>query len=303
MNMRKIVIIPAIVFGALSGVLVLIFLFSLRAKHTAAMETTQVIVANQQIPPQVPLNASMFHFEQRQKASLDPDVVTSRSQLNGDVALISIPAGSVLTDSKLGPPTAAGLAVELKPGQRAISMSIDRTKSVSGLLVPGNYVDVLAEGPKINGRVQNATAIIRDVRVLSVGYVTQSPGATPSPDMLNAANITLAVTPTQATTLMTADQNATLRLALRPPTDPLRSTPIGDVVYNGNGPTQALVVPDSVPPLGALQRVASDPLPSLTTPSSGTSGGAGSAPSSDTAATSGPGVSVINGVILINGSY
>lgn len=246
MNVRKITIIAAIVFALGSALLVLFFLNSFRQQNSPEVTMTQVLVANQNIPARIPITAGMFRVETRPRNKIDPDVVTDPKSINGQLALIGMPAGSILTASKIGTPADVGLSVRLKPGQRAISISVDRVKDVSGLIQPGDRVDVLAQGPKIGNAVQPAAAILRGILVLGMGVALETAGATPSPDTQNAATVTLAVTPKQADILMTADQNATIRLALRSPKEPIRSEPTEHIVYDGAGTTSSGYAPATV---------------------------------------------------------
>ena len=258
MNVRRITIIAAIVFALGSALLVLFFLNSFRQQNSPEVTMTQVLVANQNIPARIPITAGMFRVETRSRDKIDPDVVTDPKSINGQLALIGMPAGSLLTASKIGTPADVGLSVRLKPGQRAISISVDRVKDVSGLIQPGDRVDVLAQGPKIGNAVQPAAAILRGILVLGMGVALETAGATPSPDTQNVATVTLAVTPKQADILMTADQNATIRLALRSPKEPLRSEPTEHIVYDGagttssgyaSGPAPAPVAANQLPPM------------------------------------------------------
>lgn len=267
MNVRKITIIAAIVFALGSAILVLFFLNSFRQQNSPEVTMTQVLVANQNIPARIPINPTMFRLETRPRAKIDPDAVTDPKAINGQLALISMPAGSLLTASKIGTPADVGLSVRLKPGLRAISISVDHVKDVSGLIQPGDRVDVLAQGPRIGNTVQPAVAIMRGILVLGVGATLESPGATPSPETQNAATVTLAVTPKQADILMTADQNATLRLTLRSPKEPIRSEKTEHVVYDTSGTTSSGYASAPAPaPAAPFPGTASTQLPMMVPP-------------------------------------
>lgn len=248
---------------------------------------TPALVAVHNIPARIPISANMFRVEMRSRDKVDPDVITNPKAINGQLALISMPAGSILTASKIGTPTDVGLAVRLKPGMRAISIAVDKVKDVSGLVEPGDRVDVLAQGPKVNNDVQPAVTILRGILVLGMGQALETAGATPSPDAQNADTVTLAVTPKQADTLMTADQNAVLRLALRSPKEPVRSEPTEHIVYNGNNTPAAPAV------------VAQDPRPAVLAPL------AAAAPAPAAPAAPRPpqnAAPTVNGVTLIDGA-
>ena len=252
MNVRRITIIAAIVFALGSSLLVLFFLNSFRAQNSPEATMTKVLVANQNIPARIPISAAMFTLETRPRDKVDPDVLTDPKMINGQLALIGMPTGSLLTASKIGTPADVGLSVRLRPGQRAISISVDPVKDVSGLIQPGDRVDVLAQGPKIGNTVQRAATILRGILVLAMGVALETAGATPSPVAQSASTVTLAVTPRQADTLMTADQNAVLRLTLRSPKEAIRSEPTEHIVYDEAGGAYRGYIPPAAAPAQAF---------------------------------------------------
>ncbi len=132
---------------------------------------------------------------------------------------------------------------------RAVSIQIDKVKGVSGLIEPGDYVDVIAVLPRIGNKPPPASAILRGIRVLAIGESLEYSSATPSPQEANSTTVTLEVTPKQADLIAMADLNTVLRLALRSPREPLNSLP-----------TEALAWPDLQQPAPAAP-VAPEPQP------------------------------------------
>jgi Flp pilus assembly protein CpaB len=134
---------------------------------------------------------------------------------------------------------------------RAVSIPIDRVKGVSGLIQPGDRVDVIAIPPtRSSGAPDKAVTIFRGIRVLAVGNALENASATPSPDEQSAATVTLEVNPKQADLLAWADQNSTLRLALRSPRERLRSEPVEilELAGNSGGGAPAPSLPEPIAP-------------------------------------------------------
>lgn len=242
MNTRRTTLLIAIILAVGTGWLTLTYLSSLRP---APNEQRPVLIAAQDIPARDRIAETMFRVEMRPVQSLEPNALSNPSQAVGSLALITIPAGSQLTASTIGSNVAFALPVRLEPGMRAISIPVDRVKGVSGMILPGDRVDVIAIPPGRNGGApQKAVTIFRGIRVLAVGTALENASATPSPDEQNASTVTLEVNPKQADLLAWADANATLRLALRSPREPIRSEPVEDLTLVGNEP------PASVPAVG-----------------------------------------------------
>ena len=286
---RRVTLIIAIVLAVGTGILVLRYFQSINNTQTqAAVELKPVVLTNVDIPARGKITADMLTVAKRPATDVDPGVLGDPKQADGDVALISIPAGTVLTASNVGTPATVGLPTRLKPGERAVSIPVDRVKSVSGLIQPGDRVDVLATVNKGPGIPPKTFTIIRGAMVLAINSQLEqsaaaAAGSTPPPvDTTGAGTVTLGVTAAQADLLTVADINATLRLALRSPEEPVRSLPEERLVFADLGSPQNASAPA---PLNVPPPLAPAPVPGLK-----------SAP-----AAHGPLVTVIDGDKIISG--
>jgi pilus assembly protein CpaB len=256
MNTRRTTLLIAIILAIGTGWLTLTYLSSLRP---APNQLRAVLVATQEIPARVHITATMFQSEMRPAQSLEPDAISNPNQAVGTLTLVTIPVGAQITLSKVGTNVALALPVRLRPGMRAVSIPIDRVKGVSGMILPGDRVDIIAIPPSTSGGggpPPKAVTILRGIRVLAVGTNLEDPTATPSPDEMASATVTLEVNPKQADMLAWADANSNLRLALRSPREPIRSEPVEELTLLGNGgapgPAPAIGPPAPVigPPVG-----------------------------------------------------
>ncbi|MFY9631951.1 MAG: Flp pilus assembly protein CpaB [Candidatus Cybelea sp.] len=258
MNTRRTTLLIAIILAVGTGWLTLTYLSSLRPPQN---EMRPVLIATQEIAARSRITDSMFRTEQRPANSLQPDAIGNANAAVGSLALVTIPSGSQLTSSDLGSNVAFALPVRLQPGMRAVSIPVDRVKGVSGMILPGDRVDVIAipPGNSGSGGPPRAVTIFRGIRVLAVGTNLENASATPSPEEQTAATVTLEVNPKQADTLAWADANANLRLALRSPREPIRSQPTEELVLAGgsNGPAGP---PAPVPPVGLAAPIPVPPL-------------------------------------------
>lgn len=226
MNTRRITLIVAVVLAIGTGILTLRYLTSIQQQANVQqqqVELKRILIASKDIPARAKITPDMLTSIQRPATQVEPGALDDPKQVQGDIALISIPSGSTLTETRVGRPAEVGLTVRLKPGMRAISIPVDRVKAVSGLLQPGDRVDVLASIPRGPGQQPRAVSIIRGAMVLAINDTMETAGATPSPDAANLVTVTLGVTPQQADLLTMADLNTTLRLALRSPQESIRS--------------------------------------------------------------------------------
>ena len=222
-NARRIPLIVGLLLALGTGVLLLNYLTSVRPSE-AAVPTKRVYLAARDIPARALLNETFLTEATRPATDVDQDAIADRKAVTGKYSLITIPAGSVVTGSKIGEAGANALPARLPNGMRAVSISIDRVKGVAGLIQPGDRVDVVAVPPRVGSEVPRASAILRGALVLAMGNAVETTSATPSPDQQNnLTTVTLALTPQQVNLLASADLNTTLRLALRPPKEPIRA--------------------------------------------------------------------------------
>jgi len=238
MNTRRTTLIAALVLALGTGWLTLSYLSNLQRQTNANTTPVNVIVAAQEIPARVPITPAMLGIVKRPANAIDPDTITDARQVVGSLSLITIPAGGAINASMVGHPSDVGLTVRLTPGMRAVSVSIDKVKGISGLVQPGDRVDVIAQAPKSGPAPPPAATILRGVRILAIGDALEASSATPSPQEQTAATVTLEVTPKQANLLVMADVNTTLRLALRSPKEPITSEPT-EVLHFGEGDVAA----------------------------------------------------------------
>lgn len=226
MNSRRTTLIIALVLAIGAGWLTLNYISSIQRSSALNNQPHEILVAAQEIPARVPITAAMLAKVTRPAAAIEPDAITDPAKAVGALSLITIPAGGTITLSKVGHPSDMPLPVRLQPGMRAVSIPIDKVKGVSGLIEPGDRVDVIAIPPKTGDLPPAAVAILRGIRVLAVGPLLENSSATPSPENQVSTTITLEVTPKQADLIEMADVNTNLRLALRSPREPLNSEPI-----------------------------------------------------------------------------
>ncbi|MBV8580477.1 MAG: Flp pilus assembly protein CpaB [Candidatus Eremiobacteraeota bacterium] len=243
MNIRRIPLIIGLLLAAGTGVLLLNYLASVRG---SAEPSRTVLVAAAALTPGMHVTDAMVTTSSRPTNVVDPDALTDRRLVVGKVALIGIPEGGVFTQDKVGADAAAAVPGDLPVGMRAVSIAIDRVKGVSGLVAPGDRVDVIAVPPRVGNETPVASTILRGVLIVALGGSTGAAAAeaTPNPDAQSLTTVTLAVTPQQADLLAAADVSTTLRLALRPKSEPVRAER-GEPLHLPTAPP----LPQQAPPL------------------------------------------------------
>ena len=138
----------------------------------------------------------------------------------GHVVRQAIPAGAPVTwPSLVGPRQRGFLAAVLKPGMRAITVRLGAGTRHSGLVDPGDRVDVVLTAQSRERGEQNVLArtILEDVRVVAVdrriGNAAEGGGEVERTEIVTA---TLEVLPSQTGLLALGELEGELSLAVRP---------------------------------------------------------------------------------------
>lgn len=117
----------------------------------------------------------------------------------------------------------------LGEGRRAITMPVDAINSVSGLLQPGDLIDLYVSFDHQRRRI--TAPLLQGVLVLATGSQTQSLAEAPHLPQQGYSTVTLDASPEDAVKLVAARQNGSITAVLRHPDDdrPTRTAVRGDL--------------------------------------------------------------------------
>jgi pilus assembly protein CpaB len=168
------------------------------------------------------------------------DTPDAKIGLRGSLVRKFLDTGSPITSEDVLRPRDGGfLASVLAPGSRAISIKVDASSGVSGLIWPGDYVDVVSTQAtdKEDAHDTLSETVLQNVRIVAIDQeiVQGGPGnnaATGKP----AQTVSLQLAPEQVKKIIVANQLGRLSLAVRSAVDQ-EDTADADttvVVYAGN---------------------------------------------------------------------
>ena len=244
---QKLILISGIVLGIVAIAMTKMYLdqqqqaIQERAKSAVAnmqANQTSVLVAKSDIPKGALIEVNMFDAAIVPNKFVQPQAVTSLDRISGMVTIAPITKGEQISLSKLANNQQSGgrggnLAGITPAGKRAVTISIDNIASLSGMVNPGDYVDVLAtlqvpvQGA--DGQMASQLAVIplfQNVLVLAIGQNTgmmassssrYSEKETPSPS--GTPLITLALGPQEANLIAFVQEQGKMRLTMRSPAD------------------------------------------------------------------------------------
>lgn len=184
---------------------------------------TKVLVASEQLTAGSILKSGDLSWQAwPEDGVLDSYVVQAPEYdpktLEGAVVRSTLMKGEPVTETRVVRPGDRGfLAAMLKEGHRALSVPVTATSGISGLIFPGDRVDVImthSVAPMEKGdRERRASeTVLSDIRIMALDQRTDDVDG----ERVVAKTATLEVTPKQAERLSLAQQLGALSLVLRP---------------------------------------------------------------------------------------
>lgn len=144
-----------------------------KAEYDKKFGTTKtVIVAKEDIAEMQTIYDTMVEAVSKPADFVEPDAANTMEEVVGNVAAIPVKKGQQIVRSKLltpGPDT--GIAQQVAPTKRAVTIPVDEVRAVAKLIRPGDRVDIIAAldvGKGVN-QERKVVTLMQDVVVLATG--------------------------------------------------------------------------------------------------------------------------------------
>lgn len=192
---RSLILIAAVVVGAVAAYALYTYIGGIEDEANQNAERVRVYKIVQDIPK------GTFGDEAFAQGMIEEDVIarefrpataiTDPAQIDGLVAISDLAANQVVVSNQFVPQATSlsTFSSLLKNNEVAITISIDQVRGVAGLLVPGDFVNILVtpaasleNPPPPNGQgstdvfTEPARYLFQKVQILAVGQ-TPAPGA------------------------------------------------------------------------------------------------------------------------------
>lgn len=209
-------------------------------------EMAQVLVAIADIAPNTPLNEKNVVFKKLPASAVPAGAVTKVEQYEERALRTGAVVGEFIMAAKLGEKGVFSASSSIPEGMRVVTVPVNMTTTHSGLIQPGDRVDVLVT--YMTGKRQTKTeTVLESVEVFATDAMRQAGGDTSE---INAKNISLLVSPDHATILMSADKAGDITLALLPKSEnPVAHAPKTE--FNSDKSDEPAVAQNSVEGSGA----------------------------------------------------
>lgn len=259
----------AAVFGAISALLIVIYLQNAKGSEesTKQLATVPVVFALRAIPERTQITDGMVEVRQIPVDAQHKLALGDKGNVVGQITRVKIEAGEQVLSAKLtNQAREVGFSAVVPEGRRAVAIAVTEVIASGGHVSPGDWVDVIGvfkvsvavdqNGQPLPGGkpsagekgsdaqavdVMQSMTVLQNIQVLAVAQKDdqeiQPGGAKGTPKDAEARSVTLAVTPEQAQKLFLAEEVGKLRLSLRPfgePEDQRRIPPttntLGDIL-------------------------------------------------------------------------
>lgn len=224
---QKLLLLAAVFFGVMAFMLTFQQINQEKRKIQAATTEVAVLVVTKDIAENEPITEDAIQGKKikmyASQISASRDIpYSSKNMIINRRAQLPIEKGKILQWNDLQNSVSVGrdgVTRLIQPGYRAVSIAVDQTASVSGLVQPNNYVDLIGtfKFPDMRGDASMDTitlTILQRVRVIATGtdYGLQSgrgQGAR------SYGTITLELSPKEVEMIIFATQKGRIQMSLR----------------------------------------------------------------------------------------
>jgi pilus assembly protein CpaB len=214
-------ILIAVVLAGVAALLTVFYVSNYKSNVRSESETVSVLVAKTDIPQgmlgsQV-VSQKLLTTQEIPRKAIVNGTISKPEDIQGLIATQPIYIGEQVTARRFGPLEAAGVRDQLKGTQRAIQFKGNPNQILSGVLRPGDHVDVVAsiKYPSEDSAKHFSKVILSDVLVLRTSGETDSTASVVDPTGGDGW-VMLRLTDAQAQKMYFAYANNDWWLALRP---------------------------------------------------------------------------------------
>lgn len=227
MKSRNILIL-ALIMALITTFLFNRYLKDIEEKYKKDENKVSVVVLKDDIKKNIKVTRDMFYIKDLSFDSVHPQAVKKIENIEGKYTLIDLKKDEILLIDRFTDQFQESkfLSRKIQKGFRAVSIEVNFVESVSNLIEPEEYVDIIfSEEIKENGvkTTINTQILLENIRVLAVGKRLNEKGSenknpkdtNQKQDEVEYVSVTLEVKPSDAVKLINADERGRINLILK----------------------------------------------------------------------------------------
>lgn len=220
----KYILIAAIIMAIITTVLFRQYIVNLDKKYKESQKIISVVVPKADIKKNQLVTKDMLELRDFNEASVHSQAVRKIENIAGQYALVDMKAGEILFASRFTNrfKETEQITRKIKDGYRAVAIGVTDVESVSSLINPEDYVDVVSTtGDKNNPQT---VTLLTNVRVLAVGKrITEKDTAVKTTDKTaqsdkgngDYTSVTVELKPEDIVKIVNADEKGDIKFVLR----------------------------------------------------------------------------------------
>ncbi len=218
----------SIIIALFTSLFVYLWLKKEQDKAQRQIPKVNILVAARPIPAREIVEKDMIRYEEIPSSPITDKIAQKEEEVVGKVATSAIISGEALYKDKfIEKGAGAGLSFIVPLGKRAVTILVNNTTGVAGLLKPGDFVDVIStfDVPRVQVEGEQrpplsmSITLLQNVQILALDATTEVSPPTPAPPSTppppSYTMVTLAISPKDAERLTLLVEKSINRLALR----------------------------------------------------------------------------------------
>ncbi|RAP73727.1 Flp pilus assembly protein CpaB [Paenibacillus montanisoli] len=212
----KLVLIAALLMGIVTTVLFFNYMKQYKEVPAAKESLVRVVAVKQDIKKNTKLTAGMLQIVQVPASAVHAKTLRNQADAEGKISASDLAAGEMLLANHLKDQEeeAQFVSKKVRDGYRAVSIGVNIVQSVSNLIEPGDYVDVVytrVDETKLDATNKDkpkpyiSTVLLENAHVLAIGRrMVEAAADTPYAEY---AQVTLELKPEDGVKVINADEN------------------------------------------------------------------------------------------------
>jgi pilus assembly protein CpaB len=204
---------------------------TLGSRGDSAGPKIKVLVARKEVQAGTPLDETCVGFKLVSKSEAPEDVISTKEEYEKRAPRVKLYEGQYVHKKQLGEKGEYGASMEIPNGMRVVTVPVTATMTHSGLLSPGDRVDVQVTysytRPKV-GKSFKTRTVLQYIEVWATDAVRMGTEASKE-DSSQSKNVSLLVYPGQGALLQLAQEKGQIHLLLRGRNDKAPAEQTGDL--------------------------------------------------------------------------
>jgi pilus assembly protein CpaB len=206
----KLILIAALLMGIVTTVLFFNYMKQYKEAPTITNDKlVNVVAAKQEIRENTKITPGMLEIKQIPESGVHGQALKNPKDAEGQIAAADLAAGEILLPNHLQDQQEEKMFVSKKFGYdyRAVSIGVNIVQSVSNLIEPGDFVDVVySKQDKVTGEWLSKI-ILDNVHVLAIGRRMVEAVPEPETPYVEYAQVTLELLPADGVKAINADED------------------------------------------------------------------------------------------------